>query len=109
MTVTKPKKLVGFLSHGMVLCATAKQPNDEELVEFLEPPEDARVGETIFFEGLPTPEPVSGAQVEKKKIFQTCLDGLKTLDDGVGAWNGHAFMTSAGPCKARSIKGGQLR
>ena len=93
----------------MVLCATEKNTNGEESVEFIEPPENAQVGETIYFEGLPAPEPLSGAQIEKKKIFQNCLDGMKTLDDGVAAWYGHAFKTSAGPCKARTIKGGEMR
>lgn len=93
----------------MVLCATSKISNEEELVEFVEPPEGAKLGETIFFQGLPKPEPISAAQVEKKKIFQSCLDGMRTLDDCVGAWCGHAFMSSAGPCKSRTIKGGEMR
>jgi hypothetical protein len=93
----------------MVLCATIKVSDDEELVEFVEPPEEAKLGEIIFFQGLPSPEAWSAAQIEKKKIFQNCLDGMRTLDDGVGAWHGHAFMTSAGPCKARTIKGGEMR
>eukprot|EP00581_Thalassiosira_minuscula_P030788 CAMPEP_0183769240 /NCGR_PEP_ID=MMETSP0739-20130205/20893_1 /TAXON_ID=385413 /ORGANISM="Thalassiosira miniscula, Strain CCMP1093" /LENGTH=237 /DNA_ID=CAMNT_0026008787 /DNA_START=17 /DNA_END=730 /DNA_ORIENTATION=+ len=100
----KAKNLVGFKSHGMVLCAA----NDEK-VEFVEPPEGAPLGEVVTFEGLPPPAPVSGAQVEKKKIFQLCMEGMKTNDDCVGTWNGHVFMTTAGPCKGRTIKGGEMR
>lgn len=104
----KPKKLVGFKSHGMVLCA-AEPKGDGELVEFVEPPEGAPVGEVITFEGLPKPEPVTPAQVEKRKVWQACADSMKTNDQCVANWNGHAFMTSAGPCKAKTVAGGQCR
>ena len=33
---------------------------------------------------------------------------LKT-DDGKAAWNGHVFMTSAGPCKVKTIACGVMR
>mmetsp|Transcript_17162 Transcript_17162/g.24264 ORF Transcript_17162/g.24264 Transcript_17162/m.24264 type:complete len:94 (+) Transcript_17162:107-388(+) len=93
----------------MVLCASETKEDGSELVEFVEPPEDAPPGEVITFEGLPKPEPFSGAQVEKKKVFQACMEGMKTTNDLVATWNGHAFMTSAGPCKSKTIRGGMLR
>lgn len=104
----KAKKLVGFKSHGMVLCA-AGEKDGTEIVEFVEPPEGAALGEIVTFEGLPPPQPVSGAQVEKKKVFQACMDGMKTTDDCSAAWNGHIFMTSAGPCKSKTISNGAMR
>lgn len=105
----KAKKLVGFKSHGMVLCAAGKKEDGSDLVEFVEPPESAALGEVVTFEGLPPPAPFSGAQVEKKKVFQACLEGMKTTDDCTAAWNGHVFMTSAGPCKAKTIQCGDMR
>ena len=105
----KPKNLVKFKSHGMVLCAAAPTEDGGEKVEFVEPPADAKVGEVITFEGLPKPQPWSASQVEKKKIFLACMPGMKTTDDCTATWDGHAFMTSAGPCKAKTIKGGVLR
>ena len=105
----KAKKLVGFKSHGMVLCAAQPKDDGSELVEFVEPPESAKVGEVVTFEGLPAPEPLSATQVDKKKIFQVCAEGMKTNADCVATWNGHAFMTSAGPCKAKTVAGGQCR
>jgi aminoacyl tRNA synthase complex-interacting multifunctional protein 1 len=105
----KAKNLVGFKSFGMVLCA--KEPTEDgtsEKVEFVEPPADAPIGEVVTFEGLPAPEPLSAAQVEKKKIFLACVDGLKTTDTGLAVWNGHVFTTSAGPCKAKTIHGGAM-
>lgn len=106
----KAKNLVKFKSHGMVLCAAKRiDEDDTELVEFIEPPENAKIGEIITFEGLPAPSPLSASQVEKKKIFATCMTGMKTTDECLASWNGHVFMTSAGPCKAKTIKGGVMR
>jgi tRNA-binding EMAP/Myf-like protein len=105
----KPKKLVGFKSHGMVLCAAQKQDDGNEKVEFVEPPSYAPLGEIVTFEGLPKPEPFSPAQVEKKKVFQACAEGMKTNEECVATWNGHAFMTTAGPCKAKTIASGDCR
>lgn len=105
----KAKNLVGFKSHGMVLCAAAAKPDGSELVEFVEPPEGAPPGEIVTFEGLPPPQPAPPSQVEKKKIFAACAEGMKTTADRVAAWNGHAFMTTAGPCLTKSIADGVLR
>ncbi len=51
----KTRKLVGFPSHGMVLCAASE---DGSKVEFIEPPADAKIGERISCEGFHG-EPVS--------------------------------------------------
>ncbi len=51
----KTRKLVGFPSHGMVLCAASE---DGSKVEFIEPPADAKVGERVVFDGYDG-EPVS--------------------------------------------------
>lgn len=108
MSNLKAKNLVGFKSHGMVLCAKTSTEDGGEKVEFVEPPADAPIGEVIHFEGLPPPEPLSSAQVEKKKIFQMAQPGLKSNDKCIATWNGHAFLTSAGPCKAKTIANGIL-
>ncbi|KAL3823828.1 hypothetical protein ACHAXA_004100 [Cyclostephanos tholiformis] len=105
----KAKNLVGFKSHGMVLCAAQINEDGTETVEFIEPPDGAPLGEVVTFEDLPSPSPMSASQVEKYKIFAACMDGMTTNDDCVGTWNGHAFMTSAGPCRSRTVKGGAMR
>jgi aminoacyl tRNA synthase complex-interacting multifunctional protein 1 len=105
----KSKNLVGFKSHGMVLCAAATRDDGSEFVEFVEPPFDAPIGEVVSFQDLPSPQPATAAQVEKKKIFQACMEGMKTTEECQAAWNGHLFMTSRGPCTVKSIKGGVLR
>jgi aminoacyl tRNA synthase complex-interacting multifunctional protein 1 len=113
VTNLKAKNLVGFKSHGMVLCATIPTPDGgggDERVEFVEPPEGAPIGEVVTFEGLPDPRPLSAAQVDKKKVFQKCLPGMSTNDDCIAVWDGrYAFLTSAGPCKVKSAAGACLR
>jgi aminoacyl tRNA synthase complex-interacting multifunctional protein 1 len=107
VTNLKPRKLAGFLSNGMVLCAVSSPSG---MVEILEPPEDAPVGEVVHFQALPMPSPYTPSQVDKKQIFQNCMVDMKTtIDDGIAAWKGHAFLTSAGPCKSYSIRGGEIR
>jgi aminoacyl tRNA synthase complex-interacting multifunctional protein 1 len=56
----------------MVLCAAGTKEDGSEKVEFAYPPEGATLGEVITFEGLPTPKPFSGTQIEKKKIPSLC-------------------------------------
>ena len=65
----KARSLVGFKSHGMVLCAAISTEDGKEKVKFVNPPVDAKIGERIVFESL-TGEPISAAQVEKKKVLQ---------------------------------------
>lgn len=106
----KPKNLVKFKSHGMVLCAASPSSVEGgEKVEFIEPPADAKIGEVVTFEGLPPPRPLAPSQVEKKKVFLSCMEGMKTTAECIAAWNGHVFMTSAGPCQAKTIAEGVMR
>ena len=114
ITNLKAKNLVQFKSHGMVLCAAQsiimeEDGSSSERVEFIEPPPEALVGEVIHFEGLPPPQPWSASQVEKKKVFPTCAEHMETTDDCLAAWKGHVFLTSAGPCRAKTISKGVMR
>jgi len=45
----KEKKLVGFPSHGMVMCASDKNKNS---VKVLTPPESAKLGDIVTVQGL---------------------------------------------------------
>jgi aminoacyl tRNA synthase complex-interacting multifunctional protein 1 len=47
-----PRKLVGFKSHGMVLCASKVGEDGKERVEFIDPPAGAKPGDRVFGEGL---------------------------------------------------------
>ena len=89
----KTRKLVGFPSHGMVLCAV----NDDDKVVFVDPPEGAEIGERVMVEGFDG-EPATENQVIKKKMLDAIFPDLKTNADGVATYRGKALTTSAGDC-----------
>ena len=76
-------------------------------MELVEPPADAVVGERVFIEGL-SGEPLSAAQVKKKKTWDTVTKSLKTGDGGVATWDGKTIMTSTGACSAASLVGAPI-
>lgn len=90
----KTRKLVGFPSHGMVLCAS-----NEDEVKFVEPPADAVIGERVMVDGYDG-EPATENQVIKKKMLNAVFPDLKTDNDGLATYKGVPFTTSAGACKA---------
>ena len=89
----KTRKLVGFPSHGMVLCAVS----DDDKVVFVDPPEGAEIGERVMVEGFDG-EPATENQVIKKKMLDAIFPDLKTNEDGVATYRGKALTTSAGDC-----------
>lgn len=91
----KARKLVGFPSHGMVLCASSENGG----VQFVDPPEDAQVGERVMVEGYEG-EPATENQVIKKKMLEAIFPDLKTNGDGVATYKGVPLTTSSGPCRS---------
>ncbi|CAJ1931548.1 unnamed protein product [Cylindrotheca closterium] len=89
----KSRKLVGFPSHGMVLCASS----EDGKVEFVEPPEGAEIGERVMVEGFDG-EPATENQVIKKKMLDAIFPDLATDDSGVATYQGKPLSTSAGVC-----------
>lgn len=90
----KQRKMVGFPSHGMVLCAVNE---DASVVEFVEPPADAKIGERVMVEGFDG-EPASENQIIKKKMLDKIFPDLKTNSDGVATYQDKPLSTEAGPC-----------
>jgi aminoacyl tRNA synthase complex-interacting multifunctional protein 1 len=95
----KERKLVGFPSHGMVLCASNADHTDVRLVN---PPIDAKIGERVTipdfnFEGEDG-EPYAENKIGKKKVFESIAPHLVTSKYGVPEFLGRPFMTSAGVC-----------
>ncbi|CAM9110215.1 unnamed protein product [Ectocarpus sp. 6 AP-2014] len=98
----------GVASSGMLLCASN---DDHSSVDPLSPPEGAKIGEIITFEGVlsaPAP-PSSGAS----RAWSATMEGMKTAEataDGVGVagWDGRPMLTSAGACTS-SIAAGRVR
>jgi len=99
VTNLKAAKMAGFESQGMVMASTSADGK----VELLDPPQDAKVGERIYIEGVQG-EPFNPNQVQKKKVLQTVLPDLQTNNDCIACWQGKPFMTSAGPIKVKSNK-----
>lgn len=100
----KARNLVGFKSHGMVMCAAVPAEGGKEKVAFVDPPAGAKVGERLTFGDL-VGEPYTPAQVEKKKVLVNLGDDMRTDADGVAKWKEHVFTTSAGPCTAPVVNG----
>jgi len=93
----KARNLVGFPSHGMVMCASNA---DHTKVEFAVPPEGAEVGSRVMFDGYSgDPEPEN--RVAKKKIFEKLATDLKTDDDGNVIWKGSLGKIGPSPCRAK--------
>ena len=90
----KARKLVGFPSHGMVLCASSG-----DTVKFVEPPVGAAVGERIAVDGY-SGAPATENQLLKKKMLDEIFPDLRTDGEGVATYKGAPLRTSAGPCRA---------
>jgi aminoacyl tRNA synthase complex-interacting multifunctional protein 1 len=107
----KAKNLVKFKSHGMVLCAARDNGDGTgETVEFVEPPLSAKPGDVVTFDGLPNPIPLAPSQVEKKKVFGNCLEGLRTDGEGIATWKGHKFVVGEGNyCRTKTVCNGPMR
>jgi len=104
----KARKMVGFPSHGMVLCASNE---DHSEVKFVSPPVDAKVGERITipdidFEGEEA-QPFAENKIGKKKVFEKLAPHLVTNDYGTPEFMGRPFLTSAGVCTS-PIAGGNV-
>ena len=100
----KSSKIVGFASNGMVLAAKSE---DGSKVEVVSPPEDSKVGERVFIDGLEG-EPISSTQMKKKKTFENVAKSLKTGEGGVATWEGKAIKTSVGECSVASLVGAPI-
>ncbi len=92
----KSRKLVGFPSHGMVLCAS-----NDDTVKFVEPPADASIGERVMCAGYDG-EAATENQVanKKKKILDTVFPDLKTDSNGVACYKGVPLTAGTGSCVA---------
>ena len=77
----KPRNLVGFKSHGMVLCAAKTNADGIEKVEFIDPPVNAQVGERILATSLlPIEEPLTVSKCDKVKCFENVAPGMQGKD-----------------------------
>ena len=102
----KARNLVGFPSHGMVLCASNA---DHTVVRLVHPPIDAKIGERVTvpdfdFEGE-NGAPFAENKIAKKKVFEEIAPNLITNKYGVPEFLGRPLMTSAGICTSPIVDG----
>lgn len=102
----KPRTLADYLSQGMVLCA---QPADASHIEFLTPPEGAKPGDAITFEGYER-KPLEVLPA-KKSPWDAIKAGFITDDNKIGCFkdeNGKnlPFTVAGGVCTAATVKNG---
>ena len=102
----KARKLAGFPSHGMVLCASNE---DHSVVKLVSVPVEAKIGERVTvpgfdFEGEEA-APFAENKVGKKKVFEKIAPFLQTDEYGVPTFGGRPLLTSAGVCTSPINKG----
>ena len=96
----KERKLAGYPSYGMVLCA--KTP-DEKSIELLIPPAGSVAGDKVMAEGFEL-KPCADINVSKKNNPWTkCQPELKSAADFTINYQGKALKTDKGVIKAKSI------
>ena len=95
----KERKLAGFPSHGMVLCASNEDHTEVKLVSV---PVEAKVGERVTVPGFDFEgeegQPYAENKIGKKKVFEQIAPFLKTSEYGVPEFCGRPLLTSAGVC-----------
>ena len=102
----KARKLAGFPSHGMVLCASNEDRTEVKLVSV---PVDAKIGERVTVPGFDFEgeegQPFAENKIGKKKVFEKIAPFLKTSEYGVPEFCGRPLLTSAGVCTSPINKG----
>ena len=102
----KERKLAGFPSHGMVLCASNEDHTEVKLVSV---PVEATVGERVTIPGvdfeLESAAPFAENKIGKQKVFEKIAPFLRTGEYGVPEFCGRPLMTSAGVCTSSITNG----
>mmetsp|Transcript_25906 Transcript_25906/g.39821 ORF Transcript_25906/g.39821 Transcript_25906/m.39821 type:complete len:209 (+) Transcript_25906:1072-1698(+) len=102
----KARKLAGFPSHGMVLCASNE---DHSVVKLVSVPVEAKIGERVTVPGFDFEgeegAPFAENKVGKKKVFEKIAPFLQTSEYGVPTFGGRPLLTSAGVCTSPINKG----
>ncbi|KAI4333090.1 hypothetical protein L6164_017938 [Bauhinia variegata] len=105
----KPRNMRGVKSCGMLMAASdAKHEN----VELLFPPEEAAVGERIWFgsedEKETQPAAATPNQIQKKKIWEAVQPHLKTDASSIALLGEHVMRTSSGAVACQTRKNANI-
>ena len=98
----KAKKLAGFPSHGMVLCATAPDGS----LSCVDPPKSAKPGDVVLLKGLKNPA-ASESQVDKKKLFAKAQPHF-VVRGNVCYYKDKPFDINGAPCTAAVADGASI-
>jgi aminoacyl tRNA synthase complex-interacting multifunctional protein 1 len=97
----KSRKLGGFASHGMVMCA---ETPDKSVVELLVPPEGSKPGDLVTIKGFERDPP---AQLNpKKKIMETVMPDFKIDESGLAKFKDAEWVTERGNITSSTVKNG---
>lgn len=99
----KPANMRGIKSYGMVLAAMS---DDGKKVELVKAPTGSHIGERLSLEGLDLLQYEAALQINSKKknsAWAKCAPDFKTNEKGVACYQGKAFISSAGNCKAKTL------
>lgn len=101
----KARNLVGFKSHGMVLCASKANADGVNVVEFVDPPAGSNPGDRISGEGL-TAEPLTSSKLDKMKAFDKIAPDLIVDSEGMAKWKDIRLVvaSSGEPCVAPTLR-----
>ena len=98
----KAKKLGGFPSHGMVLCATAADGS----LSCVDPPKSAKPGDVVALAGLKNP-PATENQVDRKKLFGKAQPHF-FVRGNVCYYKDKPFDINGAPCTASVADGATI-
>lgn len=98
----KARKLAGFNSHGMVLCASN---TEHTKIELMRPAPGSKLGERVTLDGLDKipQDKVAPIDTKKNKALETVLPNLKTDSNGYAEFLGYKLKTSAGHVKSKTL------
>eukprot|EP00127_Corallochytrium_limacisporum_P005122 Clim_evm28s199 gene=Clim_evmTU28s199 len=100
----KPSRMKGVESKAMVL-ATASE--DGSIVEVLEVPEGATIGERVICDGYDA-EPDEQLN-PRRKVWEKCAVDLKVNGKGVATYRDVELNTSGGPLSSKTLKDAFIR
>ena len=101
----KAKSLAGFMSHGMIVCASNA---DHSKIELLIPPEGTKPGDPVVLEGVDR-TPAAELNLSKKNNPWSKIEKqLTTNDDLVLVLDGKELKVGGGVIKSKTLKGATI-
>lgn len=97
----KAKNIAGYMSHGMILCASNK---DQSNVEILIPPDNSKPGDPIMVDGIDR-QPIEEVNMSKHNNPWKKVEALLTTNEElIVTLDGKPLKTTTGAIKVKSLK-----